>query len=43
MYDGKRGIAAKIVYDAIEIKLKQKLKMNQLIFLMKQLIISNQL
>ena len=42
MYDGKRGIASKIVYDAID-KIKKKRKMNQLIFSMKQLITLNQL
>jgi small subunit ribosomal protein S7 len=35
MYDGKRGVAAKIVYEAIE-KIKQKQKTSQLVFLMKQ-------
>ena len=42
MYDGKKGVAEKIVYEAIE-KLNQKRKKNQLMFLMKQLIILNQL
>ena len=42
MFDGKKITAEKIVYDAYE-KLKQKIKMNQLIFLKKQLTISNQL
>ena len=42
MYDGKRGVAAKIVYDAID-KIKTKSKDEPIIFLMKLLTILNQL
>ena len=41
MYDGKRGVAAKIVMKQL-IRLKLKQKMNRLISLMKLSITSNQ-
>ena len=41
MYDGKRGVAAKIVYDAID-KIRLNLKMSQLIYLTRLLTILNQ-
>ena len=42
MYDGKKTIAERIVYEAID-KIKSKSRKNQLLFLMRQLTISNQL